>query len=145
MDCIRTINLLFLFSLSFYLVQITQVNAWGEGYEVHIVNGLPDNTNLLRVHVFSGDEERGYHDLHVNEDYYWHFKMGFFENTKYYAHFWWGTKERSFAVFDSRLAADYFGVRNENIGYWLVKADGFYVANVTSPPPDYLIKLNVWV
>lgn len=71
--------------------------------------------------------------------------MNFFETTKFSCHFWWGAKERGFAIFYGRLVVDYCGQTDENIFWWVAKADGFIIANMTHPPPNYLHKLNVWI
>ncbi|KAI5648333.1 hypothetical protein M9H77_34338 [Catharanthus roseus] len=117
-------------------------------YDAYIVNGLPDNSQNFRAHIFSGDDDLGYHDLKVNEKFRWHFRMSYFGNTKFYAHFWWGNnKERSFAVFDKHLAPICGEVGNAtiNICWWLVKKDGFYLANKIDPAPGDLKKMNWWL
>lgn len=104
-----------------------QVNAFGDCYKAHVVNGHPNNSQILWVHCFSRDREIGFHNLCVNEEVLWHFKMNLFGTTKFCCNFWWDSKQRGFAVFDSRLAIEYCGLKNEIICWWLVKADGFFI------------------
>ncbi|KAI5648709.1 hypothetical protein M9H77_34714 [Catharanthus roseus] len=125
--------------------QRTQAQGPFNQYDAYIVNGLPDNSQNFQAHIFSGDDDLGYHDLKVNENFRWHFKMSYFGTTKFYAHFWWGKdKERGFAVFDKHLAplCGEVGNLTINICWWLVKEDGFYLANNTDPAFRDLIKMN---
>ncbi|KAL3520643.1 hypothetical protein ACH5RR_018792 [Cinchona calisaya] len=142
MNVLASIFLFSLLSLSLlYSVKAKEVSAWGDKYHVHIVNGLPDNTNLLTIHVFSGDDDLGFHDLHVNDDYEWHFRTVLPGVTEFFGHFWWAGKEGGFSVYNDDLAYDHC---QTYVCYWLVKPDGFYIANKTNPNDLELSKLYLW-
>lgn len=130
--------------------------AFLERYDSSVVNALPSNDNLLKIHIFSADDDLGYHYLMVGQNFQWTFKMNFFETTKFYGHFWWSTKEREFAVFDKKLAYDHCRTdfsrmdranlkKKINICMWVVKEDGFYLSNKTNPSPNDLVLLNKWL
>jgi hypothetical protein len=123
------------------------VSAYLEQYDAYIVNGLPNNSQIFRVHIFSGDDDLGFHNLKVNEKFFWHFSKNFWNTTKFYGHFWWGdTKERSFAVFDQRISSKCGTARlDSNVCWWLVKEDGFYLADEVDPPPGDLTYMNWWI
>ncbi|KAI5650392.1 hypothetical protein M9H77_36397 [Catharanthus roseus] len=109
---------LFIFLLLFAcFAQHSKVFAILESYDGYIANNLPDNSQALKIHIFSGDDDLGFHNLKVNEFFTWQFQMNFFGNTKFYGHFWWGNKERGFAVFDKHLAPK-CGDHDVNACWW---------------------------
>ncbi|KAI5658992.1 hypothetical protein M9H77_27785 [Catharanthus roseus] len=147
MHFVSTRNLFqILIILIYYLVNLTEASDFD--YTIYVVNGLPDNSHLLRVHCFSGDDDLGYHDLKVNENIHWTFTPNRFGTTKFYCHLWWNDKERGFGAYTRRIAEFYCNNRSTGIGglcWWLPKSDGIYIANVTNPPSNYLIKVNDWM
>lgn len=135
---------LFIFLLLFAcFAQHSKVFAILESYDGYIANNLPDNSQALKIHIFSGDDDLGFHNLKVNEFFTWQFQMNFFGNTKFYGHFWWGNKERGFAVFDKHLAPK-CGDHDVNACWWSVREDGFYLARVKTNPVEY-VKMNWWL
>ncbi|CAI9087420.1 OLC1v1021485C1 [Oldenlandia corymbosa var. corymbosa] len=121
---------------------LSVVNASAGGkYHVYIANGLPDN---LRVNCWSNDEDLGDYNVPVNQRFRFTTTT---ELAKYFGTFWWGQKTNAFVVFSSQVASTYCGEADPNISricYWLVTSDGFYIANVTRPPPEALTKVHPW-
>lgn len=131
--------------LTLCLVQIIHVFAALEPYEVHIVNNLPDNTAPLFIHCKSKNNDLGPHNLLVNNDFNWNFRMNVWESTLYTCDFSWTTKNIGFVVFDASVAYSECGNKlTTNICYWSVQQDGFYLANVLIPPPSSLKKMRSW-
>jgi len=112
-----------------------------EKHEVHIVNGLPDNTNMLEFRCQSKDNDLGYHTLLVGEEYYWKFRENFFGKTLFFCHFYWQGKEKAFDVYNK----DTYCLGPTPKCYWLAKADGFYFSSFNAVPisPDW-IKKESW-
>ncbi|KAI5648336.1 hypothetical protein M9H77_34341 [Catharanthus roseus] len=138
-----TEHLFVLLLLFAYFAQYTQGFTLFKRYHVYISNGLPVNSQDLQIHVFSGDNDLGYHNLKVNEIFSWEFEMNLFQNTKFYSHFSWGDKERSFAVFDKHIAPK-CGPYDEDTCFWIAKEDGFYFAGINTRHEDAQ-KMNWWV
>ncbi|KAM7519421.1 hypothetical protein LguiB_018383 [Lonicera macranthoides] len=100
--------------------------------EVHIVNGLPDNTHSLIIRCQSKDDDLGYHTLLVGQEFFWHFHDNLWGTTLFFCHFWWqGIMDRSFDVYDYKHKNPPCANNKEEFQacYWLVKADGFYYSN----------------
>ncbi|KAL3523353.1 hypothetical protein ACH5RR_016187 [Cinchona calisaya] len=138
-----SIFLVSLLVLSFYFAQATNYNdSWGESYDEYVVNDLNDYQNILRIHIFSGDDDLGYHDLKPYQGYHWKFRMKFPGITKFFGRFLWAGRDKGFTVFDSKISNDHCG--ETGICYWVVKPDGFYIANKMKPSPGDLVKKHGW-
>lgn len=97
-------SLLVTIILSFYYThQCIRVFAFFEVYSCYISNYLPDN-NSLDIHIFSGSDDLGIHNLTSHELFRWNFRMAIFYTTKFYGDFWWRSMDRlrDFAVFDKK-------------------------------------------
>ncbi|KAI5648350.1 hypothetical protein M9H77_34355 [Catharanthus roseus] len=139
-------NLFVAVVLLFYFTQNTHVFAFLVHYDAYIVNSLPSNNPKLTIHIFSGDDDLGFHDLLVNQQFHWDFTSAAFDRTKFYGSFQWGQKNRGFAVYDWKLANDHCGFQAQNnVCWWVVKEDGFYLANKTNPSPKELVYMNWWL
>ncbi|KAK4411643.1 hypothetical protein Sango_0237300 [Sesamum angolense] len=104
-------------------------------YEVHVVNNLPERSPSLFVHCASKDQELINSTLSVHADYNWHFTMKFGATTIFFCRFWWGSKDKSFEVFNSKISylCDWDGEIKDGICAWSVQEDGFYFANQIQP------------
>ena len=115
--------------------------------EVHIVNGLAGNTHSLKFRCQSKDDDLGYHTLLAGQEYYWKFRVNFFETTLFFCHFYWQGQDTSFDVIDAENDYPNCDPVGGNVYkcYWLVKEDGFYSCNYKADPnsPDWE-KLNSW-
>ncbi|KAM7462284.1 hypothetical protein LguiA_030405 [Lonicera macranthoides] len=103
---------------------------------VHIVNGLPDNTWWLVFRCQSKDDDLGYHQLLVGQEYYWKFRVNFFRTTLFFCHFYWENKDKIFNVFKASTAfPDCSPVHDDPPRcFWLVKDDGFYFSKKMVDP-----------
>ncbi|KAL6527146.1 hypothetical protein OROGR_016236 [Orobanche gracilis] len=87
---------------------------------VRIINGLPENSPPLKIHCASGDDDLGFHDLGVNQDFKWSFCQNMVTNTLFFCHLWWGSKNRAFVAYDSRCTSICSKCT------WTAKSDGIY-------------------
>ncbi|GFP90266.1 hypothetical protein PHJA_001170500 [Phtheirospermum japonicum] len=101
---------------------------------MNVINNLPSTTPPLRLHCASGDHELGFHTLKVNEQFSWKFCVGL--RTLYFCHLWWGSKQRSFVVFKSKLFQ-----RKYSYYFWSAKSDGIYLYH-TDDAPYYAKKID---
>ncbi|PIN24458.1 hypothetical protein CDL12_02809 [Handroanthus impetiginosus] len=118
------ILLLFLLLIPNHLLSFSyeKKRCWTQKYEVHIVNSLPQNSPTLRLHCASGNDDLGYHDLLVNQDFQWSFCDKFFGGTLFFCHLWWGSKNKGFEVFNTHWE----GRCRNYICDWVAKSDGIY-------------------
>lgn len=79
---------------------------------VYVLNKLPSNSPLLRVHCASGDNDLGYHMLHRNDEFSWSFCDSL--STLFFCHLWWGSKNVAFVAYKFSFGADYDRVQT----YW---------------------------
>ena len=61
--------------------------------------GLPG----LQFRCQSGDDDLGYHTLNTMEECHFSFTVDFWDNTLFFCHFYWNSKDLSFVVFDTSL------------------------------------------
>ncbi|KAK4394103.1 S-protein74 [Sesamum angolense] len=118
----------------------------GQGYEVHIVNNLPDNSSPLFVHCASKDDDLGNHTLRLNDDFNWQFRMNIGLTTLYYCRFLWESKNKICDVFNKILAVDcesYDEKEDGNICFWSIRQDGFWLGNQN--PPLALVQIYEWL
>ncbi|KAM7462296.1 hypothetical protein LguiA_030417 [Lonicera macranthoides] len=143
---IRSLTLFLI--ISSHLVIATSQDFFTKSYYVYIVNGLPDNTFLLKFRCQSKDDDLGTHFLRVGEDFHWKFSVNFRLSTLFFCHFYWHSKDRSFVVFDvpNRAPKCELGKANVNGScYWLVRTDGFYFCNYRADPNSRdWVKVHYW-
>ena len=89
----------------------------------------------------SKDDDLGTHTLRTGQEFNWEFTPNFFGRTLFFCHFYWDTKDKSFAVFDNRLSYLCSKTFNSNC-YWVVKPDGFYLSNNAGSLGS---KINTWI
>ena len=131
--------------LTLYISPVIYVSATLEPYDVYVVNNLPDNTSPLIIHCKSKNNDLGIQHLFQNSGFHWHFRMNFWDSTLYYCGFLWAQKNITFTVFDSGLADHECGRKaKDDICYWSVQSDGFYIANILNPPAGSLKKKQTW-
>ncbi|OIT34962.1 hypothetical protein A4A49_56107, partial [Nicotiana attenuata] len=109
-------------------------------YEVHIIDALPNNNIPLWFHCASKDDDLGYHNPKVGDDFHFRFNMHLFKHTLFFCHFWWGKKQNAFDVFTQDLANNCSGDLPIYYCYWKVQEDGFYMG----PQLSQLKKLHDW-
>ncbi|KAK2977407.1 hypothetical protein RJ640_009958 [Escallonia rubra] len=70
--------------------------------EVHVLNFVPGQSPL-KVRCQSKDDDIGYHILNNGEEFHWSFSPNFpIENTLFFCHFWWNSKDKALKVYDER-------------------------------------------
>ncbi|KAL7213630.1 hypothetical protein ACSBR2_016209 [Camellia fascicularis] len=115
--------------LTFHLLCSTTMSGLFPSYWVYIINNLPANSNSLQVHCQSKDNDLGMRTLQTNQEFNWFFRVNFIGTTLFFCHFYWNTKNISFAVYDSRLDSYCSTALQDNYCYWSVRADGFHISN----------------
>ncbi|CAN4090970.1 unnamed protein product [Withania somnifera] len=108
-------------------------------YEVHVINKLSTNAPKLRVHCASKDDDLGNNYLPIGGDLNWSFCESFFDQTLYFCHFWWGSKDKAFDVFNY---APYCVKDAKVANYlkyckWEVRNDGFYLEKYNETSKTY--------
>lgn len=97
-------------------------------HTIHVVSNLPSNSQPLKVHCASGDDELGFHYLLPNQDFHWKFNNNFYPSTLFFCHFWWESKEKAFDVYKEKI----IGIHTYQ-SWWVAKSDGIYFSNQTEP------------
>ncbi|KAI5655991.1 hypothetical protein M9H77_24784 [Catharanthus roseus] len=140
---LKTIFMVILFSSSSLILPFIQVVVADrdlpiDRYTVHVINNLPSNQFLLKIHCASGDDDLGFHNLTVNQDFNWSFRVNIRGTTLFFCHFWWQNKDKAFEVFNNYIATK---TCRTNC-YWLVREDGFYFTDdIDKIPPQ---KVEFW-
>ncbi|KAM7462248.1 hypothetical protein LguiA_030394 [Lonicera macranthoides] len=134
--------LMLLFHLSCVKCKIEFTKAM----EVHIVNGLPNNTDPLELFCQSKETHFGYHKLNVGEEFYWKFHDNIAGRTLYWCRFYWGNLVRSAEVYNGDKGFPYCDKENSpgNQCYWLVKKDGFYTCKESKKGCSNWVKKYEW-
>ncbi|KAM7462244.1 hypothetical protein LguiA_030383 [Lonicera macranthoides] len=122
---------LFILFLVFSVFHVSYVTCFhlSRGFEIHIINGFPNNSYPLKLRCQSKDNDLGDHDLQRSEEFYWKFHNHLFGRTLYFCHFYWGDIDKSVDVFnDEKRFPSCDDDKSTKVGkcYWLVKDDGFY-------------------
>lgn len=105
-------------------------------YEMYINNGFEKGNNNIRVHCQSKDDDLGFHTLLPGEEFHWRFRENFWATTLYFCHFWWGSKDANFIVFDQNLS-----VKCNNPSHqccWKADELGFFFSYSNSGPWLYM-------
>ncbi|OIT30532.1 hypothetical protein A4A49_59201, partial [Nicotiana attenuata] len=108
-------------------------------FQVHVINKLPSDSPQLRIHCASGDNDLGYHCPAINEDFNWSFCEAFFDNTLFFCHFWWGSNEKRFEVFNDPYGCVFDQKVINFLAYckWEVRPDGFYLEQYNITDKSY--------
>ncbi|XP_051116092.1 self-incompatibility protein S1-like [Andrographis paniculata] len=105
-------------------------------YQVHVVNNLPPNSVML-VHCASGDNDLGYHNLTVNQDFRFSFCQA--DRTLFFCRLTWGAKSKGFEVYNTQWKDQ---ICTSQQCYWAAKSDGIYFSGTY--PPYNLVKKYSW-
>ena len=109
-------------------VPYTTTSLYNIKVTVHIINRLPNNPTALSLRCQSKDDDFGMHTLYNGQEFHWTFKPNIFETTLYFCHFYWGSEDKSFAVYDRRLSYHCKSIDIQYDCYWEARADGFYLS-----------------
>ncbi|KAL6962101.1 hypothetical protein U1Q18_037055 [Sarracenia purpurea var. burkii] len=108
-----------------------------DGFTVHIIDQVPNNPTPLTLRCQSKDDDIGTHTLYTGQEIKWSFKLNPFGRTLFFCHFYWGSKDTSFTVYDKRIRDDcrrlggIAAPRAFDVCYWEARTDGFYVSGDT--------------
>ncbi|CAN6684700.1 unnamed protein product [Malus baccata var. baccata] len=120
-------------------------NSIFDKMRVHVINGLTNET--LNVHCQSKDDDLGSHDVSVNEEYSWKFKLNFWDTTLFFCNLSWKGGHKSFDAYSSAIT----DVCEESDCRWRATGDGIYlfiikhkeyVQDITSFEPPMFGKSN---
>ncbi|OIT07526.1 hypothetical protein A4A49_63175, partial [Nicotiana attenuata] len=109
-------------------------------YEIHVINKLPSGSPQLQIHCASKDDDLGYNNVAIDEDFNWSFCETWFDRTLFFCHFWWGSQNKAFNVFDNAYyCVKYDGANINVLNYckWEVRPDGFYLEQFNATHPSY--------
>ncbi|KAK3000344.1 hypothetical protein RJ639_021879 [Escallonia herrerae] len=138
----RRLALLIVVAFCLFFTTYAQVKA-----EVHVFNFLPGEIPLA-LHCQSKDDDIGYHTLAYGQELSWKFNPHYIiENTLFFCHFWWNSRDRSFTVYDEhRLDRKCRKYNTHSFGtcYWYVTEDGFYLARYYTDNRSEWKKINDW-
>lgn len=107
-------------------------------YTIYVANLLPPNTPELRAHCASKNKEIWNSTIALNQNIQWNFCNSFFKRTMFFCHFFWGSNEASFEVFNSKTS----DLCTAEVCYWEVRGDGLYLSG--SYPPTNFKKMHDW-
>ncbi|KAF5778466.1 putative plant self-incompatibility S1 [Helianthus annuus] len=107
---------------------------------VDIRNGIPNST--ISVHVKSGDDDLGVHDIAYDNSYNFHFCDNVIHSTLYWADISYGSKFVHFNVVDAKVKKIItWTIFMKSHAYWLMKEDGYYLTNKSRGYDDPAWKL----
>lgn len=95
------------------------------GYEVYIVNNLPQQSPPLMIHCASKNNDLGNHTLYLNQEFYFKFCESFIAVTIFSCQFSWDSKKKDLDVFNANSRK----LCKTGLCYWAAKSDGIYFSN----------------
>lgn len=116
----RRLPFLLFVALTFHIVSAQIPN------EVKITSRVPNKPSPLQVRCQSKDTDIGMHTLPEGQELKWHFLSKLW-STLYFCHFYWNSKDKSFAVFDAKIALHHCKGSFVTKCYWEARPDGFYL------------------
>lgn len=130
------ITYLVLFATIFLKIEAIKRCRITDGYEVHVINRLPNPK--LRLHCASGDDDLGYHNTTTNYDYNFSFCESYLGKTLFFCHLYWSKYDAKFDVFTSSNSEKCR--RGKCI--WEARTDGIYFSG--GQVPSEFQKLYNW-
>ncbi|KAF7132423.1 hypothetical protein RHSIM_Rhsim09G0055400 [Rhododendron simsii] len=71
---------------------------------IHVISNVPDKpTGHLQVHCKSGDDDLKMRTLNDGGEFNWTFFDNIIQTTLFFCHFYWGSKDRVFDVFNRKI------------------------------------------
>lgn len=117
--------------LSFIIAQSFQHVHGGLESTIHLINELPQQSDIFRCHCFSKDDDLGFHDVSGASPFQWSFKENFWGTTLYSCHFWWASKDAAFEVYGGAIHPTKRYYPGEYFYY--VRSDAFYLSREGNP------------
>lgn len=106
-------------------------SALTAGSTVHVINALQNNDIPLSFRCQSKDDDLGLQSPNVGDDFHFFFHWPAFGSTRFYCHFYWGSKQLFFDLINEHISNDCGRTdifKNEYECFWKVQDDGFYFA-----------------
>ncbi|PHT87239.1 hypothetical protein T459_09345 [Capsicum annuum] len=115
-------------------IQITANSAFTAVYSIHIINALSNNDVPLTVQCESKKADFEKRNIKVGDDFYFEFSGNVLDSTRFYCHYWWGSKNQFFDVFNKDISPDCGKISENNYEcFWKVLGDGFYFGGHNFP------------
>lgn len=135
------------FSLVILSVLVHTINSLPltAAYTVHILDMLPNRNDPLKFRCQSKDNDFGDKTLDVGGEFNFSFNWHAFGGTRFYCHYYWGSKQAIFDIVNSDVSN---GCERDDIYknhyqcYWMVQGDGFYFAGHNAAPA--YVKKHDW-
>ena len=123
-----------IFILIIFIEAVNFASAFVTGYTIHIINSLSNNDVPLFVQCESKDATLEKKYLKVGEDLSLSLRGNDVDTTRYYCHYWWGSKNQFFDVFNKDISHDCGKISENNFEcFWEVQDDGFYFGGHNFP------------
>lgn len=97
-----------------------------DSYTVYIINKIPPNPFLLKLHCFSGNNDLGVHTLSQNQNFHWSFNENVGFTTEFFCHFWWNKFDKGFSAFNHHFAVTYC---KSHRCFWIADQTGFSITD----------------
>ncbi|XP_059310346.1 S-protein homolog 3-like [Lycium ferocissimum] len=110
-------------------------SALTAGYTVHVIDDLSNNDVPLSLRCQSKDNDLGVKTLKVGDDFHFSFHWSIVGETRFYCHYYWGSKQQFFDVINRGISNDCKRtdiVTNHYDCFWKVHDDGFYFSSDNS-------------
>ncbi|OIT28050.1 hypothetical protein A4A49_59712, partial [Nicotiana attenuata] len=133
------INIFLLFLITPLNLSIAKKCIFSKKFEVHVINKLPSDSPQLQIHCASKNNDLGDNNVAIDEDFNWSFCESFLDRTLFFCHFWWGSQNKVFNVFDDPYYCVKHGANINVLNYckWEVRPDGFYLEQYNATNPSY--------
>ncbi|KAK6144762.1 hypothetical protein DH2020_021582 [Rehmannia glutinosa] len=96
-------------------------------FSIYVINNLPPNTEPLRLHCASKDNDLGIQTLRINQEFEFEFCLVPFI-TLFFCRFQWGLLDKGFDVFDAKHIPC-----THHKCYWSARTDGIYFLQDNNP------------
>ncbi|XAR62734.1 hypothetical protein NMG60_11017594 [Bertholletia excelsa] len=115
-------------------------NSFFGDVEMNVVSRVPNTPSPSKVRCQSKDDDIGAHILLTGQRLRWEFGKTFMQATLFFCHFYWGSKQKTFIVYDSKLS---FHCRNPQYCWltWEARPEGFYLSDNNERT---WMKMNDW-
>ncbi|KAI3783265.1 hypothetical protein L1987_42342 [Smallanthus sonchifolius] len=109
-----------------FLITPSQSCWFTTEWTVYVYNGIPDS--IIDVHVKSGDDDLGHHNITSFLGYKFKFCDSLF-GTLFTGDFSYKSRSAHFHVFDDEILSIIGGMPGESSDvFWLLKQDGYYLS-----------------
>lgn len=91
-------------------------------YDVYITNRIPIDSGPLSLRCQSKSDDLGNHTLVFGQNFHWDFCESLFQNTLFFCHASWGSKQASFDAFKSK-----WNRHHTSVLFWEARDDALYL------------------